>query len=566
VALLDLLDDGLAIEGQGERLPHADVPAAVMPASAMRFRRLISLERGLRDVKWHEGRHQRRRVKPRGRKRSGWCADRSALRRQRAKIAVVRSRSRSRTKILVSLVVLLMLAVIVPVAYVGWRQWVPGVRVVTPPPRLIGHKGAMTLDVQAARGNIARIEVRILQGDKSAVLAKQETPLGPRVNVPIAFETGALGLREGAATLEVWARDDFWRPLKRQDRAVASFPITIDLTPPKVEIVAATQYLSPGGAGIIVYRVSGAAREGVMLGTTRFAGTPTGPPEQNMRVVLVALPYDWTRTSPLSVTAQDEAGNVTTRGVPVEIKPRRFPRDRIEIKDSFLQMKVPELLPQWPPGKPLVEGFLVINRDQRKQAEDEKRRIGAKSADKPLFDGAFVQPRNTKVFSNFAETRTYFYQGREIDTQVHYGYDLASTKQSPIPAANKGVVAFAGPLTIYGNAVIIDHGLGLMTLYGHLSTIDVKVGEAVDKGKELGRSGNTGLAIGDHLHYEVLVHGISVTPLEWWDAKWIRDHISKPLKAAGLPEITGAEFASAAADGDDSKRAAAARPRPRRGR
>jgi murein DD-endopeptidase MepM/ murein hydrolase activator NlpD len=228
-------------------------------------------------------------------------------------------------------------------------------------------------------------------------------------------------------------------------------------------------------------------------------------------------------------------------------------------------MKVPEMLPQWPPGKPLVEGFLVINRDQRKQAEDEKRRIGAKSADKPLFEGAFVQPRNTKVFSNFAETRTYLYQGREIDTQVHYGYDLASTKQSPIPAANKGVVVFAGPLTIYGNAVIIDHGLGLMTLYGHLSTIDVKAGEAVDKGKELGRSGNTGLAIGDHLHYEVLVHGISVTPLEWWDAKWIRDHISKPLKTAGLPEIPGVEAAGGAGD-DTSSTDGPARPRQRRRR
>jgi len=107
--------------------------------------------------------------------------------------------------------------------------------------------------------------------------------------------------------------------------------------------------------------------------------------------------------------------------------------------------------------------------------------------------------------------------------------------------ANKGVVVFAGPLTIYGNTVIVDHGLGLMTLYGHLSSIDVKAGDAVTKGQELGRSGSTGLAIGDHLHYEVLVHGISVTPLEWWDAKWIRDRISKPLKAAGLPEIVGAE-------------------------
>ncbi|HEX6211461.1 MAG TPA: M23 family metallopeptidase, partial [Methylomirabilota bacterium] len=180
-----------------------------------------------------------------------------------------------------------------------------------------------------------------------------------------------------------------------------------------------------------------------------------------------------------------------------------------------------------------------INRDQRRQAEEEKLKIGARTADKPLWQGPFVQPRNTKVFSNFAETRTYVHQGRTVDTQVHLGFDLASTKQSPVPAANSGQVAFVGPLTIYGNTVILDHGLGLQTLYAHLSSIAVKAGDMVTKGQELGRSGTTGLAVGDHLHFEVLVSGISVTPIEWWDGKWIRDRVNKPLKDAGLPEIAG---------------------------
>jgi len=126
-----------------------------------------------------------------------------------------------------------------------------------------------------------------------------------------------------------------------------------------------------------------------------------------------------------------------------------------------------------------------------------------------------------------------------VDTQVHVGFDLASTKHSPVPAANGGQVAFTGPLTIYGNAVILDHGLGLQTLYAHLSSIDVKPGDTVEKGHVLGRTGTTGLAVGDHLHFEVLVSGVSVTPIEWWDGKWIRDRVNKPLKEAGLPEIAG---------------------------
>jgi murein DD-endopeptidase MepM/ murein hydrolase activator NlpD len=77
----------------------------------------------------------------------------------------------------------------------------------------------------------------------------------------------------------------------------------------------------------------------------------------------------------------------------------------------------------------------------------------------------------------------------------------------------------------------------------------------------MGRSGATGLAVGDHLHYEVLVNGVSVTPLEWWDAKWIRDRFNGPLKAAGLAEIAGVEGAA----GDDA-REAPARRRSRRAR
>lgn len=447
------------------------------------------------------------------------------------------------------LFLVLLLVVVGPVSYLGWRQSVPGVRLVSDPPKLIGHTSSTTLVLEASRGNVTGVEVRIAQGDKRAVAAKVDGPLGRRAEVPLTLETAKLGLKEGAATIEVRARDDFWRPLKLDPGPAFSGPITVDLTPPKLDVLASTQYVSNGGVALVVFRVEGASRAQVSVGPSVFPSFPYGPPEKNARVALIGLPYDFTGGA-LAIRAEDEAGNVVTRSIPHELKPRKFPRDRIEIRDPFLEMKVPELLPQRAPSQPLIEGFLTINRDQRKQAEQEKRRIGSQTSPTPLWEGAFVQPRNTKVFSNFAETRTYLYQGREVDTQVHYGYDLASTKQSAIPAANKGVVAFAGPLTIYGNTVVVDHGLGLQTLYAHLSSIGVKVGDKIEKGQELGRSGTTGLAIGDHLHYETLVSGISVTPVEWWDAKWIRDRFNLPLTTAGLPPIAGLDAAPAAAADD----------------
>jgi murein DD-endopeptidase MepM/ murein hydrolase activator NlpD len=416
-------------------------------------------------------------------------------------------------------------------AYLIWRQSVPGVRVSGAPARAIGPRTPVKLVVEAARGNVAGAEIRLIQAETSTVVGRHEGPPTPRVEVTATL-AGDGGTREGASTLEVWATDDFWRPFGRTPRPAASFPVVVDFTPPKLEIVAITPYVAPGGAGVVVLRAGDATRAETRVATLTFPTVAVG--NAGVRVGLFALPHDFARGSALTVTAQDEAGNTATRGGGTEVLPRRFRRDTIEVTEALLQVKVAELLPQHPAGRPLVEGFLTINRDQRRQAEAEKRRLAASTADQPLWDGAFLQPKNTKVFSNFAETRTYRYQGREIDTQIHFGYDLASTKQAPVPAANNGNVVFAGPLTIYGNTAIVDHGLGLMTLYGHLSAIGVKVGDRVSKGQEIGRTGTTGLATGDHLHYEVLIHGISVTPLEWWDGKWVRDRIGAPLASAGL--------------------------------
>ena len=178
----------------------------------------------------------------------------------------------------------------------------------------------------------------------------------------------------------------------------------------------------------------------------------------------------------------------------------------------------------------------------------EKRELATRTADTPLWEGAFVQPRNTKVFANFAETRTYrFDRDGRSTRRCTYGYDLASVEALPVPAANTGTVVFAAPLSIYGNTVIVDHGCGLRRSTGTSRRSTVKDGDTVTKEQVLGRTGTTGLAIGDHLHYEVLVHGISVTPLEWWDGRWIRDHIGKPLREANLP----ATLAGPAAADDD---------------
>ena len=186
---------------------------------------------------------------------------------------------------------------------------------------------------------------------------------------------------------------------------------------------------------------------------------------------------------------------------------------------------------------PVKELFIAVNKGVRKQNEDKITEVTKKATPQMLWKGAFVQLSNSKVEANFADQRTYTYNGEALDTAYHLGYDLSVTKRYPVEAANSGTVAFADNLGIYGNAVILDHGLGLFTLYGHLSAIDVKVGDKVEKRGVLGRTGETGLAAGDHLHYGVYLNGVAILPVEWWDAKWIGDNIAPKLQGLSGEEI-----------------------------
>ncbi len=439
-------------------------------------------------------------------------------------------------KLLLALLVLLVAAGGVAV----WRQRQPGVSVTLEPAiTALGHpKRTVTLRLRAPAGPLKSLEARLVQdGAARTVLTEEFPPGGAReADRPLALEAAALGLKEGPAELQVFARDALWRP--RPDpapRLVHRF--TVDLTPPTIELRSATGYLKHAGAGLAVYRVSGASRSGVQVGPAFFPGVAGLAQDPAVHVALFGIPYDGPATAP-AVVAEDEAGNQRLVAISVTFLPTRFPKDTLRLTEPFLQRKVPELAPQTPgsaSAAELLQAFLQVNREGRKANEAKIREVTRTgSAPKPTWQGAFRQQPNTKVFANFPEERTYTVDSRVVDTQWHLGIDLASRKQTPVEAANAGRVTFTGPNGIYGNMVVLDHGLGLHTLYAHLSEIAVKVGQTVGRGEALGRSGETGMAGGDHLHFAVLVHGVYVNPVEWWDEHWIRDRIAKPLAEAGI--------------------------------
>jgi murein DD-endopeptidase MepM/ murein hydrolase activator NlpD len=343
-------------------------------------------------------------------------------------------------------------------------------------------------------------------------------------------------------------------------RAVSSTTtrdIRVRLEPPRVAVVSTHHYVNHGGSEMVVYRATPAdVQSGVRVGDVEYPGFPlaiAGSPgsqdsqgagvDRGNRVAFFALLFDQNLRTPIATFARDEAGNDARATFVDNVFEKPFKHSRIELDDRFLNRIVPEILEHSPElkipppaaGDDMLPAFLKINGELRKINGDEIAALAKKTARTRLWNGPFVQLGNSQVEASFADHRTYFYKGKEVDRQVHLGFDLAVTSNVAIVAANDGKVLNASWLGIYGNCIIIDHGMGVQSLYGHLSSFDVHVGDTVTKGQTIGRSGMTGLAGGDHLHFTMLVDGHAVSPVEWWDPHWIQDRVERKLREAGSP-------------------------------
>jgi len=350
----------------------------------------------------------------------------------------------------------------------------------------------------------------------------------------------AAGVKEGPAVLRIAARD---AALFRGNEAVLEKNVTIDVTPPTVELIADDRYVNFGGVGVIVYKASAdTASSGVKIGERFFPGFPGQVKDHPDRfVAFFAHAYDVAPEARPTLVVTDKAGNTRELRIAYELKDVRYRKSTIALSDSFLQNKVAPLLADAAARQGTAKDvFIAVNHKLRKENEDRIAAITGQATPSILWKDAFVQLSNSKVEANFADQRTYTYNGEAIDTAYHLGYDLSVTKHYPVEAANSGTVAFAGDLGIYGGTVIIDHGLGLYTLYGHLSSIDVKAGDSLAKRQVLGKSGETGLAAGDHLHFGVYLAGVAVLPVEWWDQKWIDDNVTPKLQGRSAEETAPA--------------------------
>jgi murein DD-endopeptidase MepM/ murein hydrolase activator NlpD len=367
--------------------------------------------------------------------------------------------------------------------------------------------------------------------------------------ITVALTSRLTGVKEGPAVLRVSARDRSLWNFFHGNETVIQKSITIDITPPTLELLADDRYVNFGGAGMIVYKPSAdTATTGVRIGDYFFHGYQGQIKDHpDWFIAFFAHPYNAAVDAKATLVATDKAGNTREMRLVYELKNVKYKKSTLSISDNFIQNKVAPLLNDVGArqGSP-KDIFLRVNKGLRKENEDKIAAITKQSTPSILWKGAFIQLSNSKVEANFADARTYTYNNETIDHAYHLGYDLSVTKHYPAEAANSGTVAFVGDLGIYGNTVILDHGLGLFTLYGHLSSIDVKVGDPIKQRQAIGKTGETGLAAGDHLHYGVYLHGVAILPVEWWDQKWINDNIKPKLEGQSGEAIAVSQESKAA--------------------
>jgi murein DD-endopeptidase MepM/ murein hydrolase activator NlpD len=449
----------------------------------------------------------------------------------------------------------LCLAVCFGVLYIAaGRSALPRITI-TKPDRLVGQTGTLEVTADAPVAKLTALTITVEQNGRTfpiysmtpadAATASRADPNHVHVSRPLGKQS-VPDLQSGSARVVVSATRKSFLNLRTMS-STASKDFQVRLEPPRVAVLSTHHYINHGGSEMVVYRATPADVEsGVRVGDVEYVGFPASGAgiagaDAATKIAFFALLFDQPLNTPIVAFARDEAGNQAKATFIDNAFEKPFKKSRIQLDDKFINRVVPEILEHSPElkmqapaeGAAVLPAFLRINGELRKINADEIAAMAKKTSAARLWEGPCVQLGNSQVEASFADRRTYIYQGKDVDQQTHLGFDLAVTEHVPVLAANAGVVLNASWLGIYGNCVIIDHGMGVQSLYGHLMSFDVRVGDKVARGQQIGRSDSTGLAGGDHLHFTMLVGGRMVNPVEWWDPHWIADRVERKLREAG---------------------------------
>ncbi|BCA80962.1 M23 family metallopeptidase [Desulfuromonas sp. AOP6] len=428
-----------------------------------------------------------------------------------------------------SLLFLLLLIAFGAGAFYYFRDTTAPTVTLSPDSGAIAPVRPLELRLEDTGTGIRDLTVTLLQQGGATPLMSKSFPAGT-TTIREDLSLAAANLSEGPFDIVITVGDHAVYHFGKGNRAEQSFSFSFDRTPPLATVISTGHNFVQGGSALVTFRLAEEVSKAGIVVADRFI--PAHRQSSGFYACLVPFPNDLPEKDFVPrIQAVDLAGNEAMTGIFYRAKEQTFRQRRINIDDRFLQAKTPEFKALVPEAGTPVDIFLAVNRDLRQSNREKLVGFAGQTSATPLWEGAFLRQPQSATLALFGDRRSYYYNDQKIDSQIHLGIDLASVVQAPVHAANTGRVVFAGYLGIYGQCVIIDHGLGLQTLYGHLSKIDVAEAENVSKNQIIGNTGLTGMAGGDHLHFGIVVAGVPVNPIEWWDAQWLKNNVDSRLSA-----------------------------------
>ena len=404
---------------------------------------------------------------------------------------------------------------------------------------------------------IDEIVVRLRQKGPAKELKRLDLGGKKSEEIVLDFSADDKFLVEGTAVIDVRAFDrSFWN-----NSADISLPLRVDFRKPKIEVISPQNNARLGGSQMVFYKAidEDLAISGVRVGGKIFLGSPATSvdkdlSDKNLHVALYAASLDLGKDaiSEIRLFAEDKVGNAVSAPFYNKVVDRDFRTATVKLEEDFMRSKIVELASKarskkrgddqesTSPEDRLKNDFKMVNENLRSYNETEISSLTSKSPRLESFwDGQFVRQAST-IQQAFGDKITYTYEGTPLGNSRSLGEEwLLPRGSSEVLAVNAGIVVFVQDIGIYGWAVGIDHGLGLISVYSRLSKASVSNGVTVAKAQSIGLAGKSGFARNDQVYFEMRLQGLPVEPREWLDSAWFYTQIvgktNEAKKVLGIP-------------------------------
>jgi len=399
-------------------------------------------------------------------------------------------------------------------------------------------KSSLNIEIDDASG-IKSYSVVIKTKDEQSTLHHEQLMVAKKqIQLEVEPPRSAYGMKDKSIKVIVEANDASKWNFFKGNKIVKEFELIVDKKRPELSIISHSYKITKGGSALVIFKISDENLKEFYIETNfgkKFIPQPFY--KDGYYISLLAWPVT-EQSFKATIVAQDFASNESKSYVPLYLQDKKYRVSNIKLSDNFLKGKIAELAEEFVETGGVSDSiaqFKLINEDVRFKNEKLIHEITSKVSTEMISDfkiNEMYPLKNAQVVATFGDHRKYSYNNEHISESYHLGLDMASNAHAEIRPQNGGDIVFAEYNGIYGQMPIISHGLGLYTLYGHCSSVKVSAGDRAEVKQNIANTGKTGYAMGDHLHFGVLVQGIEVRPAEWMDREWMKLNIQDVIKTA----------------------------------